>query len=64
MVIDCGRCAVRGLGCGECVVSVVFGAAPEGVELDDDVHRALGVLAAGGLVPHLQVVPRDVAVGQ
>jgi len=42
----------------------VFGAAPEGVELDDDVHRALGVLAAGGLVPHLQVVPRDVAVGQ
>ncbi len=62
MIVDCDGCAVRGLACGECVVSVVLGAPPEGVQLDDDVWRALTVLADGGLVPQLRLLPK--AVGQ
>lgn len=62
MVIDCDGCAVRGLACGDCVVSVVLGAPPAGVDLDDDVRQALRVLADEGLVPRLRVLP--LAAGQ
>lgn len=33
MMIDCDRCAVRGLACGDCVVSVLLGGPPEDVAL-------------------------------
>jgi hypothetical protein len=57
MVIDCDRCAVRGPGCGDCVVTVLLGAPPDGVWLDDTERRALAALAEGGLVPPLRLVP-------
>lgn len=59
MLIDCDTCEVRGLACGDCVVAVLLGSAPEGVRLDDDERRALDVLAASGLVPPLRAVPGD-----
>lgn len=54
VVIDCNNCAVRGLGCGDCVVSVLVGT-PE--TLLDDERAALDVLAAVGLAPRLRLVP-------
>ncbi|OLB79533.1 MAG: hypothetical protein AUI14_09960 [Actinobacteria bacterium 13_2_20CM_2_71_6] len=59
MLIDCENCAVRGPACGGCVVSVMLGAPPDGVELDDEERRALAVLADAGVVPQLRLVPRD-----
>lgn len=56
MVIDCDGCAVRGLACGDCVVTVLLGAPPDGVQLDDTERRALAALADGGLVPPLRLV--------
>ena len=56
MLIDCDRCAVRGLACGDCVVSVLLGAPAEGVELDTDERVAIGVLSGSGLVPPLRLV--------
>ena len=55
MIIDCDSCAVRGDACGQCLVSVVLGAPPEGIELDDTERRAVAVLAAGGMVPELRL---------
>jgi hypothetical protein len=43
------------------VISVMLGAPPEGVELDDEERRALAVLADAGVVPRLRLVPRDPA---
>lgn len=57
MLIDCDTCQVRGIGCGDCVVSVLLGAPPSGVELDADEQAALRVLAGSGLVPPLRLVP-------
>ncbi len=57
MLIDCDTCVVRGDACGDCVVSVMLGAPPSGVELDEADRRALDVLADGGLVPRLRIVP-------
>ena len=59
MLIDCENCAVRGLACGGCVVTVMLGAPPEGVEIDEEERRALAVLADAGVVPRLRLVPRD-----
>ena len=56
MLIDCDSCEVRGLACGDCVVTVLLGAPPEGVVLDDEERRALEVLAGSGLVPPLRLV--------
>ncbi len=55
MLIDCDSCEVRGLACGDCVVTVLLGRAPEGVELDQDEQAAIGVLASTGLVPPLRL---------
>lgn len=57
MLIDCDGCAVRDLACGDCVVTVLLGAPPGGVEVDDSERRALEVLADSGLVPRLRLVP-------
>ena len=73
MVIDCDRCVVRGLACGDCVVSVLLGGPPEDVAVEyapaDPVHvdavevAALDALAAGGLVPPLRLVLPDTGTG-
>ncbi|WP_299560221.1 hypothetical protein [uncultured Mycolicibacterium sp.] len=52
--IDCDECAVRGAGCGDCVVSVLLGA-PDHLLADE--RRALEVLADAGLAPRLRLVP-------
>jgi hypothetical protein len=54
IVIDCDDCAVRGVGCQDCVVSVLLGI-PE--TLLDDERRALEVLAEAGMAPRLRLVP-------
>ncbi|BBZ33170.1 hypothetical protein [Mycolicibacterium confluentis] len=54
VVIDCDDCAVRGLGCRECVVSVLLGV-PETLLADE--RAALEVLAEAGLAPRLRLVP-------
>ena len=56
MVIDCEGCAAKGPACGDCVVTVLLGAPPDGVQLDDTERRALAALADGGLVPPLRLV--------
>jgi len=50
---DCGSFGCGSLG-GESLGGESFGAV---LELDDDQRRALEVLAAGGLVPRLRMVP-------
>ena len=57
MLIDCDGCAMRDLACGDCVVTVLLGAPPGGVEVDEGERRALDVLADSGLVPRLRLVP-------
>jgi hypothetical protein len=57
VLIDCDTCVGRGKACGNCVLSVMLGAPPEGVELDADEQHALAVLADGGLLPPLRLVP-------
>lgn len=56
MLIDCDRCAVRGLACDDCVVTVLLSRPPSGVQLDEDERVAIGVLADSGLVPPLRLV--------
>lgn len=56
MLIDCDSCEVRGRACGDCVVTVLLGAPPDGVRLDAEERAALDVLAASGLVPPLRLV--------
>ena len=61
MVIDCGRCVMRGAGCQDCVVAVlspanVTGYVPQAPGyLDEAEVRALGVLANAGMVPPLRL---------
>jgi hypothetical protein len=56
VLIDCDRCAVRGLACNDCVVTVLLSRPPSGVQLDEDERVAIGVLADSGLVPPLRLV--------
>jgi hypothetical protein len=63
MIIDCGSCAVAGLACDVCVVSVLLGT-PDAIGLADfpaDHAVALEVLAGSGLIPPLRLVPRSQA---
>jgi hypothetical protein len=59
MLIDCDKCEVRGSACAGCVVSVLLGAPPAGVELDESERAALAVLAEAGMVPRLRLVTRQ-----
>jgi hypothetical protein len=60
MTIDCGRCEMRGTGCQDCVITVLGprneagqpAAAP--AYLGEAEMKALGVLAAAGMVPPLR----------
>jgi hypothetical protein len=61
MVIDCGRCVIRGAACADCVVTVLGPRNAAGVcgggmaELDAAELRALCVLAEAGMVPPLRL---------
>ncbi len=61
MIIDCDGCAVRGDACGDCVVSALLGPRPDVLEMDAGEQAALAVLADGGLLPPLRLVPRRAA---
>lgn len=52
-LVDCESCTVRGVGCSDCVVSVLLGV-PDGLELDHEERTALAVLSEGGLLPPLR----------
>lgn len=63
MLIDCDTCQVRGLRCGDCVVTVLLAMpAITGMprvhthDLDPHEQMALAALADGGLVPPLRLV--------
>jgi hypothetical protein len=60
--VDCDGCGARGQSCGDCVVSVLLGSPPRGVDLDPDERAALAALADSGLVPPLRLVPGARAV--
>lgn len=57
MIVDCDRCAVRGDACTDCVITVLLGAPPGAVRLDDTERRAIDALAGAGMVPRLRLVP-------
>ena len=63
MLIDCDSCEVRGAACGGCVMTVLLGAPPGVMELDDTERRAFDALAGGGLVPPLRLVLRQAETG-
>jgi hypothetical protein len=56
VLIDCDSCTVRGLACGDCVITVLLGVPPVGVELDAADQAAISALAYQGLVPPLRLV--------
>jgi hypothetical protein len=62
LIIDCDTCTVRGVGCGDCVVTALLdlddAVAGEDLELDPAEAKALDALAAGGLIPPLRLTPR------
>jgi hypothetical protein len=55
LLVDCDRCAIRGDGCAECVIGVLFGA--PALEWDPDERRAIDALMEAGLVPRLGALP-------
>lgn len=57
MLIDCDGCVMRDVACEDCVVTVLLGAPPGRVDVDEAEQRALDVLADSGLVPRLRLVP-------
>jgi hypothetical protein len=74
VIVDCDRCEVRGVACGDCVIGVLLDPparrrpdddctkVPSGastVQLDAPERRALAVLADQGLVPGLRLVATD-----
>ena len=57
VVVDCDRGLVRSPGaCGDCIVTVLLGAPPAGIEIDAQEMAALEVLADAGCVPPLRLV--------
>ena len=61
MTIDCGRCEMRGTGCQDCVITVLGppnaagrSSATAPAYLGEAEVKALGVLAAAGMVPPLR----------
>jgi hypothetical protein len=54
--VDCDTCIARGPACEDCVITVLLGAPPAGLDLDGDERAALAALADSGLVPPLRLV--------
>ena len=52
MLIDCDRCEMRDIACGDCVVRTLLGTE---VELGEPERRALRTLADAGMVPPLRL---------
>lgn len=61
MLIDCETCIARDHACRDCVITVLLGAQPAPVDLDEDERAAIGSLAEAGLVPPLRLVPSRTA---
>jgi hypothetical protein len=57
VLIDCDACHVRDVACNDCVVTVLLGKPDASLEFDEAEHRAVGALAAQGLIPPLRLVP-------
>ncbi|MGL5858705.1 MAG: hypothetical protein ACRC35_09945 [Angustibacter sp.] len=55
MHIDCDCCEVRGAACGDCVVTVLLGAPPRGIQWDETEQAAVAALSGSGLVPPLRL---------
>jgi len=51
MIIDCGTCAVAGLACGDCVVSVLLGM-PEVLDRPSDLVGDVGEIS---VMPRMHV---------
>jgi hypothetical protein len=56
VIIDCDTCVIRGVGCQDCVISVLLDAPPT-VEFDEPELRAIDTLADAGLIPRLRLIP-------
>jgi hypothetical protein len=56
VIIDCDKCVIRGVGCQDCVISVLLDA-PEHIEFAEPELRAFDTLAEAGLVPRLRLIP-------
>ena len=54
MTIECDRCELRGLACGNCAATAIAGEEPQ---LGPAEVRALTVLANAGLIPPLRYAP-------
>ena len=65
VIVDCDTCVVRGLSCGDCVVTFLLGPPSEWAVdgLPGEEIAALAVLAESGLVPPLRLVAPPAAVG-
>ncbi|MGK5443004.1 hypothetical protein ACSNN7_14480 [Micromonospora sp. URMC 105] len=48
MLIDCGRCGIRGAGCAGCLVTALLDTDSPAASLGDAEHRALEVFARAG----------------
>ena len=62
MLVDCDRCSMRDLACGDCVMQVLLRAPQqrndaELYDLDAAEQAAIAVLADSGLVPPLRLSP-------
>lgn len=64
IVVDCGRCEVRGDACNDCVMMLLLGPM-DAPALNSEEQHALDVMAEGGLLPPLRHVRtgREMAVG-
>jgi hypothetical protein len=62
VLIDCDTCAVRGVACDDCVVTVLLGEQPD-IELDQRERLALATLAEHGLVPPVRLAGPEAAAG-
>ena len=64
MIIDCGTCAVAGLACDDCVVSVLLGPPTIRHEIAEEHREAVHALADSGLIPPLRLVTGGGASGR
>jgi hypothetical protein len=55
MTVECERCEVRGLACGNCAATFIVTEEPD---LGPAEVRALTVLANAGMIPPLRFAPR------
>jgi hypothetical protein len=59
MTVECERCEVRGLACGNCAATFIVSADPDpDPDLGPAELRALTVLANAGMIPPLRYAPR------